>query len=128
MSLPGRKPIRTLTSIHIFSNYEKVKIAVDFNSSITEKVSVADVGISFWYFINVTVNSTTIQTQTQTRKIYSGGVIYFGYGIKFSNLELRIGQKATYKVGLDLDSDFDPNYGSKASRQRGYQAFENEEE
>lgn len=57
-----------------------------------------------------------------------GGVIYFGYGIKFSNLELRIGQKATYKVGLDLDSDFDPNYGSKASRQRGYQAFENEEE
>ena len=91
-------------------------------------MSVADVGISFWYFINVTVNSTTIQTQTQTRKIYSGGVIYFGYGIKFSNLELRIGQKATYKVGLDLDSDFDPNYGSKASRQRGYQAFENEEE
>lgn len=103
------------------------KIAVDFNSSITE-VSVADVGISFWYFINVSVNSTTNQTQTQARKIYSGGVIYFGYGIKFSNLELRIGQKATYKVGLDLDSDFDPNYGSKASRQRGYQAFENEEE
>ena len=104
------------------------KITVDFDNSITEKVSVADVGISFWYFINVTVNSTTNQTQTQTRKIYSGGVIYFGYGIKFSNLELRIGQKATYKVGLDLDSDFDPNYGSKASRQRGYQAFENEEE
>ena len=24
-----------------------------------------------------------------------------------------MGQKATYKVGLDLDSDFDPNYGSK---------------
>ena len=57
-----------------------------------------------------------------------GAVIYFGYGIKFSNLELRMGQKATYKVGLDLDSDFDPNYGSKASRQKGYQAFENEAE
>ena len=105
---------------------------MDFlNSSITENDlpgvgtrHVAGIGISFWYFINVTVNSTTIQT----RRIYSGGVIYFGYGIKFSNLELRIGQKATYKVGLDLDSDFDPNYGSKASRQRGYQAFENEEE
>ena len=77
---------------------------------------------------NNPVSSAISQMQTQIRKIYLGGVIYFGYGIKFSNLELRIGQKATYKVGLDLDSDFDPNYGSKASRQRGYQAFENEEE
>ena len=68
------------------------------------------------------------ERRNRCRHFDSGGVIYFGYGIKFSNLELRIGQKATYKVGLDLDSDFDPNYGSKASRQRGYQAFENEEE
>ena len=43
---------------------------------------------------------TITQRQTQIRKIYFRGVIYFGYGIKFSNLEIRIGQKATYKVVL----------------------------
>ena len=57
-----------------------------------------------------------------------GGVIYFGYGIKFSNLELRMGQKATYKVGLDLDSDFDPNFAKPSTTKGGYQNFENEDE
>ena len=71
-----------------------------------------------------------IQSQPgkQLNALTQGAVIYFGYGIKFSNLELRMGQKATYKVGLDLDSDFDPNFAKTSNTKGGYQNFENEAE
>ena len=39
-----------------------------------------------------------------------------------------MGQKATYKVGLDLDSDFDPNFAKPSTTKGGYQNFENEDE
>ncbi|CAG5106323.1 Oidioi.mRNA.OKI2018_I69.chr1.g2789.t2.cds [Oikopleura dioica] len=57
-----------------------------------------------------------------------GAVIYFGYGMRFSNLELRAHQPATYKVGLDLDSDFDPNFQTQPKTKKGgYSEFHNEE-
>jgi hypothetical protein len=61
-----------------------------------------------------------------------GAVIYFGYGIRFSNLEVQqqYSEPQTYKVGLDLDADFDPNFcpdkPTKTSK-GGYQEFQNEE-
>ena len=36
--------------------------------------------------------------------------------MKYSNLELRAHQPATYKVGLDLDSDFDPNFQTQVDK------------
>ena len=60
-----------------------------------------------------------------------GAVIYFGYGIRFSNLEMEYSQPATYKVGLDLDSDFDPNFNPHEKPPKttkgGYEEFQNEE-
>jgi len=61
--------------------------------------------------------------------------------MKYSNLELRAHQPATYKVGLDLDSDFDPNFQTKVdqnhyffnqnfkqkTKKGGYSEFQNEE-
>ena len=57
-----------------------------------------------------------------------GAVIYFGYGIRFSNLELEYVRPATYKVGLDLDADFEPNFSEKPKTTKGgYEQFENDE-
>ena len=55
-------------------------------------------------------------------------MIYFGYGIRFSNLELEYVRPATYKVGLDLDADFEPNFSEKPKTTKGgYEQFENDE-